>query len=90
MKWTSWAPVRNKPTVSVDVKQHFSNDIPGSLVFYCLSLKVLKLFAGLFTLISLLRPEFQRLKASKAVYLYIFKRRVCSHLVRLVNRVLVF
>ena len=22
-KWTSWAPVPNKPTVSVDVKQHF-------------------------------------------------------------------
>ena len=24
-RWTSWAPVPNKPTVSVDVKQHFSN-----------------------------------------------------------------
>ena len=23
-RWTSWAPVRNKPTVSVDVKQHFN------------------------------------------------------------------
>ena len=23
-KWTSWAPVPNKPTVSVDVKQHFN------------------------------------------------------------------
>ena len=23
-RWTSWAPVSNKPTVSVDVKQHFS------------------------------------------------------------------
>ena len=22
MEWTSWAPVPNKPTVSVDVKQH--------------------------------------------------------------------
>ena len=22
-RWTSWAPVPNKPTVSVDVKQHF-------------------------------------------------------------------
>ena len=22
--WTSWAPVPNKPTVSVDVKQHFN------------------------------------------------------------------
>ena len=25
--WTSWAPVPNKPTVSVDVKQHFSNNL---------------------------------------------------------------
>ena len=24
-KWPSWAPVPNKPTVSVDVKQHFDN-----------------------------------------------------------------
>ena len=24
-RWTSWAPVRNKPTVSVDVKQHFNS-----------------------------------------------------------------
>ena len=23
-RWTSWAPVPNKPTISVDVKQHFS------------------------------------------------------------------
>ena len=23
-RWTSWAPVPNKPTVSVDVKQHFN------------------------------------------------------------------
>ena len=23
-RWPSWAPVRNKPTVSVDVKQHFN------------------------------------------------------------------
>ena len=23
VRWTSWAPVPNKPTVSVDVKQHF-------------------------------------------------------------------
>ena len=23
--WTSWAPVPNKPTVSVDVKQHFNH-----------------------------------------------------------------
>ena len=23
-RWTSWAPVLNKPTVSVDVKQHFN------------------------------------------------------------------
>ena len=29
--WTSWAPVPNKPTVSVDVKQHFyNNNNPGS------------------------------------------------------------
>ena len=25
-KWTSWAPVPNKPTVSVHVKQHFKNN----------------------------------------------------------------
>ena len=25
-RWTSWAPVPNKPTVSVDVKQHFNNN----------------------------------------------------------------
>ena len=25
-RWTSWAPVPNKPTVFVDVKQHFNND----------------------------------------------------------------
>ena len=25
-KWPSWVPVPNKPTVSVDVKQHFSNN----------------------------------------------------------------
>ena len=25
-RWTSWAPVRNKPTISVDVKQHFNQD----------------------------------------------------------------
>ena len=24
MRWPSWAPVPNKPTVSVDVKQHFN------------------------------------------------------------------
>ena len=24
-RWTSWAPVPNKPAVSVDVKQHFNN-----------------------------------------------------------------
>jgi len=24
-RWPSWAPVRNKPTVSVDVKQHFNH-----------------------------------------------------------------
>ena len=23
-RWTSWAPVLNKPTVSVDAKQHFN------------------------------------------------------------------
>ena len=26
-RWTSWAPVPNKPTVSMDVKQHFSNNL---------------------------------------------------------------
>ena len=26
-RWTSWAPAPNKPTVSVDVKQHFSNNV---------------------------------------------------------------
>ena len=26
-RWTSWAPVPVKPTVSVDVKQHFNNNI---------------------------------------------------------------
>ena len=25
-RWTSWAPVLNKPTVSVDVKQHLNNN----------------------------------------------------------------
>ena len=25
LRWTSWAPVPNKPTVSVDVKQHFNH-----------------------------------------------------------------
>ena len=25
MRWTSWAPVPNKPTVFVDVKQHFNH-----------------------------------------------------------------
>ena len=25
-RWPSWAPVPNKPTVSVDVKQHFNNE----------------------------------------------------------------
>ena len=24
LRWTSWAPVPNKPTVSVDIKQHFN------------------------------------------------------------------
>ena len=23
-RWTSWAPIPNKPTVSVDIKQHFN------------------------------------------------------------------
>ena len=27
VRWTSWAPVPNKPTVSVDVKQHFNHFI---------------------------------------------------------------
>ena len=27
-RWPSWAPVPNKPTVSVDVKQHFNNNKP--------------------------------------------------------------
>ena len=26
-RWTSWAPVPNKPTVSVDVKQHSTNRV---------------------------------------------------------------
>ena len=26
-RWTSWAPVPNKPTVSVDVKQHFNGKL---------------------------------------------------------------
>ena len=30
-RWPSWAPVPNKPTVSVDVKQHFN--IVGTLLF---------------------------------------------------------
>ena len=30
-KWPSWAPVPNKPTVSVDVKQHFNNNIRDCL-----------------------------------------------------------
>ena len=25
-RWPSWAPVPNKPTVSVNVKQHFNNN----------------------------------------------------------------
>ena len=25
-RWTSWAPVPNKPTLSVDLKQHFNNN----------------------------------------------------------------
>jgi len=25
-RWTSWAPIPSKPTVSVDVKQHFNNN----------------------------------------------------------------
>ena len=28
-RWTSWAPVPNKPTVSVDVKQHFNHQPEG-------------------------------------------------------------
>ena len=32
--WTSWAPVPNKPTVSVDVKQHFNQELqPSTLDF---------------------------------------------------------
>ena len=27
LRWPSWAPVPNKPTVSVDVKQHFNNNL---------------------------------------------------------------
>ena len=30
-RWTSWAPALNKPTVSVDVKQHFNNNPPRLL-----------------------------------------------------------
>ena len=28
VQWTPWAPVPNKPTVSVDVKQHFHQSTP--------------------------------------------------------------
>ena len=31
-RWTSWAPVPNKPTVSVDVKQHFNNNFTEFLL----------------------------------------------------------
>ena len=30
-RWPSWAPVPNKPTVSVDVKQHSTNSAPSEL-----------------------------------------------------------
>ena len=33
LRWMSWAPVPNKPPVSVDVKQHFSHQ-PSSLTFW--------------------------------------------------------
>ena len=33
-RWTSWAPVPNKPTVSVDVKQHFNNMYALSTVLF--------------------------------------------------------
>ena len=32
-RWTSWAPVPSKPTVSVDVKQHFNDKILSRIVF---------------------------------------------------------
>ena len=32
-RWTSWAPVPNKPTVSVDVKQHFNKAVAWRRVF---------------------------------------------------------
>ena len=35
-RWTSWAPVPNKPTVSVDVKQHFNHFV----FFYLLKANV--------------------------------------------------
>ena len=34
-RWTSWAPVPNKPTVSVDVKQHFNNNNNICLNEFC-------------------------------------------------------
>ena len=37
-RWTSWAPVPNKPTVSVDVKQHFNNICLYVSQSVCLSL----------------------------------------------------
>ena len=27
LRWTSWAPIPNKPTVCVDVKQHFKRPL---------------------------------------------------------------
>ena len=38
-RWTSWAPVPNNPTVSVDVKQHFSHRprVLFSLLMLCLA-----------------------------------------------------
>ena len=38
-RWTSWAPVPNKPTVSVDVKQHFNqlNKLSRRHQFYAVS-----------------------------------------------------
>ena len=34
-RWTSWAPVPNKPTVSVDVKQYFNNNIGIPILLCC-------------------------------------------------------
>ena len=40
-RWTSWAPVPYKPTVSVDVKQHFNNNYTtGTELRNCVKVEV--------------------------------------------------